>query len=436
MYRLEDQIEFGCSIGDVICMAFESQARGMGEFLGWLAKTVLGSQKFAPGTTLWNSAIGEASHWMGIAIIVMMATGIIGLSTGMLSMKPKRVFASIAGICAAIPSTYLSIALGGELLSISDQMSNLTLDRLGGSDGFQNLFRAISRGGTGNDLAGAAMAIMSGGTAQALPTLLMLVLVIIGLVLMSFALAFRNLGLMVLIAFAPLAFMAVPMKGSWEIPKKWAAAGIALLLSKPLMFGVLAMLLKASDGMALFSPQTLTVVTGLFMVSFMPMAAYSFFSFMGASNENMAGQQVAGAAAQKASQPVRQAGNIAINKGASAAFGGKGGGGKSLGGGKSQMGGNSPGGGKSQGSEKSQGNSKSQGDGKHSGTQTNSQNSSNSKTSGKGGQQAQTGSAKPISTPPSGPKGNTGSPTVPAPSSNPGGTNDPSPKRPSTGPRW
>ena len=324
MFLLEDQIELGCTPGldYPICVSAESTARGMGTFIGWLAETVLGSQEFAPGTTLWDNAIGEASNWLAIAIVVMLITGIVGVSTGMLSMKGRRLWVSVLSIAAAIPSTFLSLALGGELLAISDQLSDLALKRIGGADGFENLFRVVVQGGTGSDVGGAALTLT--GLSSAAPMLLMLIGILLGLLLMSFALAFRNLGLMVLIAFSPLAFMAVPMRGGWGIAKKWAMAGIALLLSKPLMFGVLAMLLKSSEGMALFSPQTLTVMTGLFVVSFMPMMAYSFFAFLGSGNENMAGQGMAGQAGQKAAAPAQRIGGMVTSRMSAGAAGGAG----------------------------------------------------------------------------------------------------------------
>lgn len=319
-----EELEFGCNFGDLICVAFEAQARGLGKFLGWLAELVLGSQKLAPGTKLWDSAIDEAGNWFAVSILVMLATGVIALATGMLSMKKHNVFFALGGLAAAIPSTYLALGVGGELLKLSDDFSDLALKRLGGEDGFANVFRAVSTGGSGSDVAGFAKMVLSGGTANALPTMLMMILLIIGLIMMSFAIAFRNLGIMILIAFAPLAFMSVPMKGGWGITKKWGLAGIALLLSKPLMFGVLAMLLKSAKGMELFSPETLTVATGLFVVSFMPMMAYSFFSFLGSGNESQAGQNVGSAAGQKAGQSAKQAGSMVVSRGAGVAksFGG------------------------------------------------------------------------------------------------------------------
>lgn len=312
MLRLEDvdPIDFDCKLTDLVCVAFESQARGLGSFLGWLAGVVLGDQELAPGSALWNDAIEESGNWFAIAIMVMLTTGVIGLATGMISMKGRNVWITLGGLAAAIPSTYLALGVGGALLEVTDEMSKLTLERLGGADGFANLIRAGAQRGTGSDVAGALQTIASGPSGGS-ATIIMMLFLIVGMVLMAFSIAFRNLGIMILIAFAPLAFMAVPLKGGWGLTKKWGLAFIALLLAKPLMFGVLAMLMKSSGEMTLFSPQTLTVVTGLFVVSFMPMMAYSFFNFLGSGNENMAGQGMAGQAAGKTTAVLRGAGNVA-----------------------------------------------------------------------------------------------------------------------------
>lgn len=333
MFPLEDKkIEFGCEALDIVCMSFENQARGLADFMSWLASMVIGDQKFEPGTKLWTNAIDEAGNWMGLAIVIMIAVGAIGISTGMMQVSGRKLWWSILGICSAIPSTYFAVALGGELLSISDLVSKGILERIGGANGFMALFRAASQGGTGNDAAGMGLNLLSGGVASSLPTMTMLVMLIIGLVLMGFALAFRNLALMILIAFSPLAFMAVSTKGGWKLAKLWALSGIAMLLAKPLMLGVLAMLLKTSKGAALFSAETMTVATGLFVVSFMPLAAGSFFAWMGGGNEAHAGGGVGQQAGQKVTQSLKQGGQnlkqsfggMAGGRGAPGAKGGSG----------------------------------------------------------------------------------------------------------------
>ena len=435
MFVLEDaeEIELGCSFGDLLCKGAEDMARGVGSFVGWLAEVVLGSQDLAPGTTLWDSAIDEASNWFAIAILVMLATAMIGVATGLLSFKPRRVWWTMGGLAAAIPSTYIALGLGGELLSISDELSDLALKRIGGEDGFQNVFRAAIQGGTGSDVGGVAVQIMSGGTATAVPMILMLLGLVIGLILMSFALAFRNLGLMILIAFAPLAFMAVPMKGGWSIAKKWALAGIALLLSKPLMFGVLAMLLKSADGMALFSPQTLTVMAGLFVVSFMPMMAYSFFSFLGSGNENMAGQNVASPAAQKVTQPGNQLTGAVVQQGVTKTFGTT----KNSGSSKPAPSSSSGGGSGSKPTKPDQPSKPEQPSSQPSGG--NSGSGSGTGGGSAGGGSGSTGGGKPNPGRPNSPGGGAGSPSVPEvpkPSAGSGGGRPSKPAPPASRPRW
>lgn len=432
-----EELEFGCSFGDLICMAFEAQARGLGKFLGWLAELVLGSQKLAPGTKLWDSAIDEAGNWFAVSILVMLATGVIALATGMLSMKKQNVFFALGGLAAAIPSTYLALGVGGELLKLSDDYSDLALKRLGGEDGFANIFRAAAQGGTGSDIGGVATMVLSGGTANALPTMLMMILLIIGLIMMSFAIAFRNLGIMILIAFAPLAFMSVPMKGGWGITKKWGLAGIALLLSKPLMFGVLAMLLKSADGMALFSPETLTIATGLFVVSFMPMMAYSFFSFLGSGNESQAGQNVGSAAGQKAGQPAKQASSMVLSRGVGGISKGIGGGVAKAGaagaaGATSKGGGStpSPGGKNGGGQPGGTGGGQNGQPGQSGGTGSSGKNAGSTST-GQPGQSGPPGSGRP------GSRNSSGSHTPKVPEG-PNGQSQPSPKpdRQQGGPKW
>ncbi|WP_336653501.1 MULTISPECIES: hypothetical protein [unclassified Leucobacter] len=343
LFPLEDKkIEFGCEALDLVCMTFENQARGLADFMSWLATMMIGDQKFEPGTKLWTNAIDEAGNWMGFAIVVMIAIGSIGVATGMLQTSGRKLWWSILGVCSAIPSTYFAVALGGELLRISDLASKGILDRIGGVNGFMALFRAAAQGGTGNDAAGMGLSLISGGVSSSLPTMTMLVMLIIGLVLMGFALAFRNLALMILIAFAPLAFMAVGTKGGWKLAKLWALSGLAMLLAKPLMLGILAMLLKTSKGAALFSAETMTVATGLFVVSFMPLAAGSFFAFLGQGNEAHAGGNLGQQAGQKVTQSLKQGGQN-LKQG----FGGFGGGGKTGGGapgGKGAAGGKGTGG--------------------------------------------------------------------------------------------
>jgi hypothetical protein len=305
-----DEIEFGCEFGDLVCVAFEAQARGLSEFLAWVAEITLANHPMAPGSVLWESAIGESGNWLGIAIVVSLGILMIGIMRGILDFSGRQMWWSIIGVCSGIPSTYLALTLGGALLEVSDQISDAVLERIGGPEGFAEAIHAAQQFGSGDDATGAtATAVMTlTGTSLFLPVSMMMLLLILGMVVMNFALAFRNFGLMILIAFAPLAYMGVTMKGGWQLARSWALAGIALLIAKPLMFGMLAMILSTAGEARLFSGETLTLGIGLIVVAFMPLLAFSFFSFLGAGNASgdQVGSQMGARASQGSKQVVQQ----------------------------------------------------------------------------------------------------------------------------------
>lgn len=331
MWALEDKADsYSLGCGDIFtdapCVIAEWTANGLGGGVGWFAELVLSNQPLAPGQTLWDVAIGEASSWFGISIIVIMVTGLIGMAWGLIRLRPANALMSAMFMGGAIPVLYIALGIAGALAVLSDQLSDEILKRLSGKDGFATVIRAILQKGVGNDSLS-----MSGGGDGVTPLMLVLVLLafLVSLFLMSLAISFRNLGMMVLVAFSPLAFVGVPLNGGWGLVKKWWFAYIALLLSKPLMFGMLAMLLKGAKGAALFSSQTMTVITGLFLVSFMPFITYQFFQFLGAGHEQAAGAGVAGQASQNVKQGGRNAQNIAQKLvGGGKGSGGGGGGGK------------------------------------------------------------------------------------------------------------
>lgn len=328
---VEDDLSFGCEPLDLVCSNLEAQAQGMSASLQWLAGLTLGNNDLAPGSSLWETAISQTGYWFGIAIVVSLAIAAIGIGMGVLSFTGRQLWWSIFGICAGIPATYVALTVGGALLEVSDQISDDLLARLGGVDGFMNVLRATQQLGTGSDVGGQALSglLAVGGGGLFMPTAVILIVLILGMLIINFALAFRNFALMILIAFAPLAFMAVGMRGGWSLAKKWALAFVALLIAKPLMFGVLGMMLAgAKSGEPLFSGTTLTLAIGLIIVGFMPLMAFSFFSFLGAGGDigDHVGSQLAGKAQAPGRMVTQQVGNQAMMRaGRSSGAGGAGG---------------------------------------------------------------------------------------------------------------
>ncbi|UTX53302.1 hypothetical protein [Leucobacter aridicollis] len=294
-------IDFECGPVDLICKSFESQTQGLTEFLSWVADITLGNHSIAPGSKLWDSAIGESGYWFGLAIVVSLGILSVGIMRGVFQGDIKW---PIIGVLSGIPSTILALTVGGKLLEVSAEISKDLLNRIGGGDGFAAAIRTTMQVGTGSDKTGAVLSVLGVGF---LPMLILLLVLILGMIVLNFALAFRNFAIMVLIAFAPLAFMAVTTKGGWGLAKKWMNAGIALLIAEPLMFGLLAMILRATKGATLFDGGTLTLGIGLFMTAFMPLMVVKFFDFLGADGVagDQAGSQMGRSVSQSSKTAVR-----------------------------------------------------------------------------------------------------------------------------------
>lgn len=338
MRRLEDtaEIDFECQPLDPVCHIFETQTKGLSEFLSWVADITIGNHSIAPGSKLWDSAIGETGYWFGIAIIVSLAMLSVGVVRGVFQGDMKW---PIIGVLAGIPSTYFAVTVGGALLEVTGKISADLLDRLGGGKGFAAVIRSTMQVGTGNDYGGALLSVAGVGF---MPMLILILVLIIGMIVLNFALAFRNFAIMILIAFSPLAFMGVTTKGGWGLAKKWMNVGLALLIAEPLMFGLLAMILRATEGATLFDGGSLTLAIGLFMTAFMPLMVVKFFDFIGAdaASGDQAGSQM-GRSVGQGSRSVIQS----VSAGRAGASGPRGGGGAAArgGGGAPSSGGSSGG---------------------------------------------------------------------------------------------
>lgn len=326
MRHMEDtlEIDFDCTPIDLACQVFETQTKGMSEFLAWVADITIGNHSIAPGSKLWDSAIGESGYWFGIAIIVSLGILSVGIVRGVFQADMKW---PIIGVLAGIPSTYFALTLGGALLEISELISKDLLDRLGEGEGFAAAIRTTMQVGTGSDAGGALLQVAGVGF---LPMMILMLVLILGMIMLNFALAFRNFAIMILIAFAPLAFMGVTTKGGWGLAKKWFSVGLALLIAEPLMFGLLAMILRATKGATLFDGGSLTLAIGMFMTAFMPLMVVKFFDFLGADavSADQAGSQLGRGASQGSRNVVRT-----VFPGKSGAAGARGGGAAARGGG-------------------------------------------------------------------------------------------------------
>ncbi|GAA1622016.1 hypothetical protein [Leucobacter chromiireducens] len=321
--RAEDPlVNFECGLTDFLCASMEDTANWTVSAINWLAELSLGGQGFRPGNELWNTAQSEAGVWLGMAIFVMFITFIVGIAAGAVMQRPDLIKRTALASIAALPAFYFSYFIVGQGLQIIDEFSAGILARLTGEGGFAGMFETLFAGQAnwGAHTIGAAV-----GAAPVMQMMMVLVIMFIGLFFITFAMAFRDFVLMILITFAPLAFVLLPGKGNGdEWVKRWMSAVTAMALAKPLILGTLILVMAGLGSVdSILSGEGLTLAIGLFITAFMPILAYSFFQFMGGgAGGDEVGQRAGSSAVQKTQRVVSSAGRRIPNGGGGGRSGG------------------------------------------------------------------------------------------------------------------
>ncbi|MGJ0202758.1 hypothetical protein NHL51_01185 [Leucobacter sp. gxy201] len=320
------KVDFDCGFADILCAATESQANWMVDVINWLAEAVLEDEGLRPGDSLWSAVTSEAGLWLGMSIFVMFITFIVGVAAGAVMQRPELIKRSLISTALSLPAFYFAFFIVGEGLRVIDEFTGGLLTRLVGEDGFAALIEALFEGDVKLGVVGAMVSPPIGRM------MVVIVLMAIGMVLIAVAMAFRDFALMILITFAPLAFVLMPAKGLDDVwSKRWVSAVTAMALAKPLIYGVLILTMAGfREVETVWSFKGLTLGIGFIMAAFMPIAVYGFFQFMdGGSGGDQIGQRAGSMATQKAQQTTSVLGRAGakaghtIGRGASKAPGGR-----------------------------------------------------------------------------------------------------------------
>lgn len=300
----DELLSFGCGVADPYCLMMEQVSRGMAKATSWLADETLGSQEFNTGSDLWDVAIDQAGTWLGLSVLVMFITSAVGLSVAAVMGRSDLMKRAIIGTALSFPATMFAYFIVGKGLDVIDDLSDGMLDKLtGNSGGFGELIEDVMWQGT-------ALTAFNSLTSGGFPigqVVLVLLAMFVGILMIAFAIAFRNFVLMLLIAFAPLAFVILPAQGGGVWVKRWISAITAMALAKPLILGTLALVMAGfSEIGSIWSPEGVTLLIGFAIAAFMPLMAYSFFNFIG--GDGGAGDQVGSRGAGTVSQKVQQGG--------------------------------------------------------------------------------------------------------------------------------
>lgn len=313
-------VDFQCGFADPLCALQEDQVNGTVTLAIENIRGALSNTAFTTDGALWVGAATEFSWWRWVVVLVTILAMAFGITVGLLKQDGVMVRQAAIGGVLAWPLAELAVWTLGHLLNVTEMLSGAVLNR--GPDQSLDLllFELSGEGGTQVDRWAA------GWTS---------IILLIGAFFLTFVFAFRNLALMVLVAFAPLAFMMAPVRPGRQVIATWAAAVLALLLTKPLTLGLIALILNTGTGLtSLWTPEAMPLLFGLVLSLFMPFLAFSLFDFVGtqaAGATEGVGRSMASSGIRGGQTASRQVGAAMRNRPRLGSGGGGGGAAKALG---------------------------------------------------------------------------------------------------------
>lgn len=272
-----------CGVLDVSCHS--ANALGMAIFavgeafagLGWaLISRSFNQEAGTISAAEWNVATGMASKWALLLLIVVVIVGTIRVAFAMFQRNTQAAISAVLWTFFAWPVTLMAIWAS---ITITNATDNLTAGILhsGQSDvnaalrGIFNTTLEISTSGAeGNE----AVSFIASCVIAAL----LMFGAFLSSIVLALMLAFRSFALLVLIGFAPVAFMAMPMESLRGWVRTWMQAVIALIVAKPLAAGILVMthsiFASANDLWG-----WLTGIVGMTMAAFAPVITMGLFQW-------------------------------------------------------------------------------------------------------------------------------------------------------------
>ncbi|WES65977.1 hypothetical protein P0L94_07860 [Microbacter sp. GSS18] len=310
-------VEYGCSLGDVVCVTFENAGRGMAFATTAMMFAVADNMRFDTGSLLWDAAVTEWSFWQWAILMVLFGSMVWAVAAAIVSGDRDELVGALVRSFIAVPAVPISLWLTGHLLNTVDDMTWYILNR----DGPASLFSTLQS------------VMWAGGQANYFFAFIIHGMLWLGMLLLMLVFTFRNIVLAALIAVGPVAWMIFPVRGigpQWVV--RYVSAVVVLLLTGPLTIGFVTLIINGlSTVTTIWDPQSWPLLVGLVLVAFAPFAVFGLFSFVGAAAADSVGSAVGsrtgrmgGAAARSVvSIPTRVGSSPAgIPRGASAASAG------------------------------------------------------------------------------------------------------------------
>lgn len=277
-------LDVACNVREAVKIVIESWAKGVANFGKDVLIAAFGGDGGGIAGEEWAVATTMTSKWSLILLVVVIGITAVQICMSMLQGNLRMTVSAVIWGVLAWPATLVSVFLAIQVTRSTDQLAVGILNE-DSEDTVNTVVSKMFETVNGQNLLnGGSLASVAGADDSAAQLAVISVILALGMTLsaifLSLMLAFRNFALLVLIGFAPLAFMAMPAPSLRGWALRWAQAVIALIVAKPLAAGMLVMageLLGASD--QIFS--WVVGIVAMLMAGFAPMITMRMFSFIG-----------------------------------------------------------------------------------------------------------------------------------------------------------
>ncbi len=289
-------VEYGCQLGDVVCLTFENAGRALALAATGMMFVVADNMRFDTTTVLWHAAVGQWSFWQWAILIITFGAMVWAIAAAVVSGERNELVSAIVRSFIAIPAVPLTLWLTGHLLNTVDDMTWYILQGGGPTRLFSTLQSVMWAGGQANYF----FAFLIHG------------LLMLGMLLLMLVFAFRNIVLAALIMVGPVAWMLFPARGvgpQWVV--RYVSAVVVLLLTGPLTIGFVALIINGlANVKTIWNPQSWPLLVGLVMVAFAPFAIFGLFSFAGAVAVDSVGSRLGSHGGRLAASAARSAARV------------------------------------------------------------------------------------------------------------------------------
>ncbi len=252
---------------------------GMGEALVWLLDLAFNNPLTVVSAAEWQAALGQAARWGAVFAVVAVAICGVEIFAGIIASDHGRILRGWVWAILAWPLTAASLLVFSRLVNASDWLTTAILDSIQAPEAVTG---AVAVTGATSAATTALVGMLLGVSVLstwwlALVFVGLALLPVIGLVMVLGAVTF---GQIALAGFAPIALMLIGFRGTRAMSTKWLQMAVALLLTKPIAAGIIALgcavgAQGGADGLIL-GIIAVTVAMGS------PALAFSFVGFAGA----------------------------------------------------------------------------------------------------------------------------------------------------------